>query len=97
MNARREAKEALAKQEVLLASKEADLAYYNECLKTFKNAASALGEDDPVELGIMMKDLILRHTIRVQNLEKEIISIKVNISDIRRELEGKFSLAPAIR
>lgn len=96
MTARREAQEALAKQEALLADREKDLEYYRECLKTFKAALEHLEEETP-EVGSIMQEMVLRYTIRVENLEKSVNSIRVNIADIRRTLRNKYSLAPAIR
>jgi endonuclease/exonuclease/phosphatase family metal-dependent hydrolase len=96
MTAREEARAALATQEALLAEREADLAYYREALRTFKNAQSGL-EDEPEEVGNVMDELVLRYTIRVESLEKSVNSIRVNIADIRRSLNNELSLKPAIR
>ena len=96
MTAREEARTALSMQEELLANREADLAYYRECLKTFKNAQNAL-ESEPEETGKVMDELVLRYTLRVQNLEKSVNSIRVNVADIRRSLANELSLKPAIR
>jgi len=96
MTAREEARTALAMQEELLANREADLVYYREALRTFKNAQSAL-DNEPEETGKVMDELVLRYTVRVQNLEKSIGAIRVNIADIRRSLANELSLKPAIR
>lgn len=95
--ARRDAKEALAKQELLLQQKESELVRHREYLNTIKNAFVDLNENDPDALSTMMTELILMYTIKVQNLEKEINSIRVNVSSIRRALKEQYSLAPAIR
>ena len=94
--ARRDAQEALEKQSYLLQQKEGDLVFARGALNTFKNAFLSLDESDPEELAGLMKETILRYTIKMENLEKEINSITVNISSIRRDLK-KYSLAPAIQ
>ena len=95
--ARRDAQEALAKQSDLLRQKEEELVFCRESLNTFNRAFLSLTEDDPAELAGFMKETILRYTIKVQNLEKDVRSITVNISSIRRSLKEQYSLAPAIR
>ena len=79
--ARTQLKEALQKQEEALQK-------HREALESFKEAEKALGSDAPEEVGVKLDEQILRETIRVKSLER-------NIRDIQRDLSGKYSLAIA--
>lgn len=78
--ARSQLKDALEKQE------EALRFHRDVALAALKKAKSEITSETPEAYGKTLDEQILRETIRVQSLER-------NIRDIQRDLRGKYSLA----
>lgn len=73
-----------------LSALRSELEYHQNSLAAFKSAYEKLDDSTPTEVGNILHAQITRETARVNSLKSQIAAAK-------KELNEKYSLAPAIR